>query len=335
MLWVSAVADCDTGSKGMTMSERGWLVTTVLLCAVLAAPAALPALLEHGRGVPHLGAWASALVCALAGSICLFVSTGFVVRHSIPTWCRCVSAASLAAFGPLAVSSTLYQTWANLALAAAVLAVTVSLTDMALLRWSLGLFMTAAACALDATALVWPIGCLWSVLSYRQSRGYAMALLAAGVGGVFLARLSGWPVLTGYRIQGAPYALHRDVVMLMPVIVLGLVGLTRCREWRRPGPGTQAKSFLLSWAVMGIFALLIAVCGWSMNVRLAVLGLWWLMPVGLAELTQMLASEVSRGSVVRRLGIVSVAVVAALSLVGFRGWCDGLLLMLYLLIERG
>jgi len=317
------------------MSERGWLVATVLFCAVLAAPAALPVLFEQGRGAFHLGVWATALACTLAGSVCLFVSTGLASRRGIPAWCRCVSAASLAAFGPLAASSTLCQTWANFALVAMVLAVTVSLADSVPLRWSVGLFMTAVACALDATALVWPIGCLWSGLTCRQGRRYALAVLAAGIAGTLVACLSGWPVLTGYRMHGAVYALHRDVVVLMPVIVLGLAGYARGRVWRGPGSGGGADGWLLGWAAASVCALLMVVLGGPLNVRLAGLGLWWLMPAGLAELAQMWTSDSGRRSVVRHLGMLSTAVVAALALAGLRGWCDGLLLALYLLTEHG
>jgi hypothetical protein len=77
------------------------------------------------------------------------------------------------------------------------------------------------------------------------------------------------------------------------------------------------------------------VLGGPLNVRLAGLGLWWLMPAGLAELAQMWTSDSGRRSVVRHLGMLSTAVVAALALAGLRGWCDGLLLALYLLTERG
>ncbi len=308
------------------MPERGWLMATVMLCAVLAAPAVLPFLLEQGKGDIYLGAWATTLACTLAASVCLFVSTGFIGWQGIPAWCRCLSAASLAALGPLAVNSTLYHTRADLALAAVVLAVTASLADSACLRWPVGLMMTAVACGLDATALVWPIGCLWSGLAYRQGRMIAVALLAAGIGGIFVANLLGWPVLTGYRTQVAFYALHRDVVVLMPIIVLGLAGLPRSRQRRRLGPDARADGCVLGWAAVSVCAMLMAVSGCPVNVRLAALGLWWLMPVGLAELAQMLTRVPHRRSVARDVGMLLALVVAALFLSGLRGWWNGVLL---------
>jgi len=317
------------------MPERGWLMATVLLSALLAVPASLPIILEQGRGEFYLAAWVTALLCTIIGSVCLFVSTRSALSRDIPAWCRCVSAASLAAFGPLAVGSTMYQTRASLAMAALVLAVSANLASSQLLRWTVGLLMTAIACALDATALIWPIGCVWSGLARRQGDKNAWVLLVAGMAGMFIAWLLGYPVLTGYRMQGAIYALHREVVILMPIVVLGLAGITRLRGRRTEGTRNRTDGYLLGWVVTGMCVLLLAVLGCPVNVRLCVLGLWWLMPIGLAELAQMLTSDVRRRSVVRRIGILLSAVLVVLSVAGMCGWRDGVLLTLYLLTEHG
>lgn len=310
-------------------------MATFLLCALLAAPASLPVILEQGQGEFHLWVWVTALVCTLIASVCLFVSTRLALGRDIPAWCLCVSSASFAAFGPLAVSSTVCQIQANLGMAALALAMSVGLTRARLLRWTVGLLLAALACSLDATALVWPIGWLWSGLARRQGRQYALVLLLAGVAGIVWDRMLGHPALTGYRMQGAIYLLHRDVVLLMPIIVLGVGGLARFRNCRRAEHRGRANAYMVGWAVASVCALLLAVLGCPVNVRLCVLGMWWLMPTGLSELVQMLTSDVSRRLVVRRIGFLVSAMLAMLSIAGLCGWRDGLLLAVYLLVERG
>jgi len=81
--------------------------------------------------------------------------------------------------------------------------------------------------------------------------------------------------------------------------------------------------------------LLAGVLGFAVNVRLAVLGLWWLMPNGLAELAALLQGRLTDDRITRTVGLLVALAIVALAVPGLLAWRGGMLMGLYLLPGGG
>lgn len=314
------------------MKDRGWLVTTVLLGGVLAAPAALPVAVLHGKGEFTILEWLPGFLAVWLAAVGLFISTSRPTWEGVPAWCRGIAALSLAALAPLAAMSNQHNTQADLALLAMAAAVVLHLRAQSS-RWqTAGVLLTAVACGLDATAFILPLGWFWSGLRSKTGHAQAWTLVFAGLGGLVIGRLVGLPMLSGYRIQQSAYAIHRDVAVILVVLALGLAGYAQARFPRRP---THPGWWLPGWAAVSVCVLLAGVLGFAVNVRLAALGLWWLMPNGLAELAALLQGRLTDDRITRTVGLLVALAIVALAVPGLLAWRGGMLMGLYLLPGGG
>ncbi len=311
------------------MARRGWLVAVVVLGAGLAAPAALPMALLHGKGDFSTLGWLSGFLCAWLAAVGLYVSTSGVTWRRTPDWCRGVAALSLAALAPLAATSSQHHVQADLALLAAVSVVTLSLAGESRMARAGVVWMTAVACGLEATALILPLGWFWAGIRSKTGSNQVWTMVFGGLAGLVVGRLVGLPMLSGYHIQPAAYAIHRDLVVLLVVLVLGLAGYAAARF---PRGTSQPDWWLPGWAAVSTCALLVCVLGEPVNVRLCVLGLWWLMPQGLTDLAALLAGRRPNDRPARVAGLLVALAVMALALPGLLAWKNAMLLAMYLMV---
>ena len=334
------------------VTGRKWIILTAVACVALAGLAALAAVFLR-QGELHIGPWLLAAGAAWVGALCLFkgeTGSGLRCRNSPegaayernpspspppPAWCRSVAAMSLAALAPLVMESNLHGVMADAALVSLALAVAVSHAAGGAGPAAAGAVLTGVACALDATALLWPIGCAWAALARRSDRRHACVLLAAGGVGVIVATLAGWPRWTGHVHRLAVHAIHRDLTFLLPVLMLGGAGYACAWRRLRTRAGEPAPLRLTGWAGAGTLALVLALIGWPVNVRLCVLPFWWWMPVGLSDLAETSRDRRKQYQVVRFVGLLSCAVLVALSWAGVKRWLDGPLIALYLVTSNG
>ena len=230
----------------------------------------------------------------------------------------------------MAADSIVISQRANVAWAAAVLALLAATAGRTSVRWIGGIGLTALACASDATAVVWPIGFVWSSLSGRARRSYALVILAAGAAGVAFNLLSGRPALTGYRFQSSAYALHRDLMVMMPVVLLGLAAVVRRMPISSAADREREPVWVAGWMSAGMIATLAVLVGAPLNVRLAVLPFCWQVPTGLSELTRGLRTSGPAECVVRRLFWAFVLLLLLMCWPAVHRWMQGWLLLLFL-----
>ena len=165
--------------------------------------------------------------------MCLLLSGRRLVTHSVRPWCWAVAAVSLAALAPLAVESNLYRARADGAFVA--MAVGVVLAGSGKRRASTigGALMAGVACGLDATAIVWPIGWAWAAVARRRGGGPAALVVAASACGVVIAWWGGWPMLATSGLPTAAYSIHRDLTLLLPILVIGGAGYAKANPASR------------------------------------------------------------------------------------------------------
>jgi len=311
------------------MQERGWLLLTIVLGVLLASTAALPETLARHKGEFEWEEWGLAVALSVAVAAVVFLSTGRSSQWAVPAWCRCLAALGLAMLVPLANTSSLYHRQADLALLVGALALAGGLADSHLIRWCLGIPLAALACGLEACFWIWPIGYMWSSWSYRRERLYGFMLMAAAMTGIWVAVVLGRSLLTGYRFYESAYALHRDLLLLAPVLILGYAGYARTYlntsmcfpdERLRPLP-----------VAMTIVALMMILAGQPLNVRLIVLPLWWYVPEGIEELAGMIEGDSGRPRLCRYMGFAALLALVVLAWPGLRAWQDGVWLGLYVM----
>ena len=315
--------------------DRKWILWTTAASAALAMLGALPAAFAAGHGEPPAHDWLLGAFAACTGAWCLLVSTRGHQQDRTRAWCPSVAAMSLAALAPLAVESNLHGAMADGAFLLSVVALAIGSGGGGAIRMAAGAITAGAACAFDATALLWPLGCVWSAFSRQRGQGYAWVMLGGGVTGVMIAWLARWPLLTGHGSPGTVYAIHRDAALLLPVLALGWGGWAVVSRPARISVGEPASLWTPGWASLGVLGLVLVLIGVPLQVRICVLPFWWCMPSGLNDLAQMISDGSGARSLTRWVGRLSWLVVIALSWVGLRRWLDGLLLGAYLLTANG
>lgn len=312
------------------MSGRGWLWLTILGCGVLAAPAALPGALDHRKGEFQVSEWLPTVLCFWVASAALLVAATGVFGRSTPAWSRILAALAMAALAPLAVEETQYHLQSAAAFVAIVLAVGAGLSETWWVRGPISAILTAVSCGLDATGFLWPLGVLCAGGGRGGARACGACLLIAGVVGVVVGRTIGLSSLTGHSYDGVAYSLHRDLLVCLPVVVLGAAGLARSRRGDA-GDGVQT---LAVYAAFGLAAMLPIILGIRLNVRMAALALWWLAPLGLTDLGEMIARRRERPAIVGAFGGLSVLAVLVLAWPGVSAWFNAVLLAAAVLLAR-
>ncbi len=311
------------------MQHRSENILVITAAAVLAALGALPGAYDSVQGL-HIRDWAMGTAASLVAAIALLHAADREGRNHSPFRYRAIVAASLAMLAPVATSASEASTLANLAFAAT--ALTAALASFDLRGWRMvGITVTVGlACASDITGLLWPLGYLWAACSQRRDIGRAGWLCAVALCSVFAGRVIGIPMLQSERNILGIHASHRDMVILLPVFMIGLAGymrqgrlhISRCRADRVPWPAGWIGVAFLGLAV-------VLVCG-LLDARICMLAFWWWMPAGCVTLPETLASGKARGRLVRGVGWLSVLVLAMLFYSGPRQWLDGVLLAVYL-----
>ncbi|MBP7933221.1 MAG: hypothetical protein KA354_01120 [Phycisphaerae bacterium] len=304
------------------MVGRASLWLTIVTCGLLAAPAALPGALDHRKGEFDLAEWLPVFLCFWVASAALLVSTARVFGRSTPAWSRIAAAMAMAALVPLAVEETQHHLQAAAAFVVTALAVWAGLATGWWLRTPLGFVFTAASCGLDATGFVWPLGVLCAGTRRGGPFVRGVGLLIAGSLGCIAGRLIGLPALTGYSHDGVAYALHRDLLLCLPVVVLGAAGLARCRRSDDEG----SVRALTGCAAISLLAILPIVLGFPLNVRLVVLAVWWFAPLGMTDAADMLSRRRERPAIEAMLGALSILAVLGLSWPGVSAWFNAVLL---------
>lgn len=312
------------------MSGRGWLWLTILGCGLLAAPAALPGALDHRKGEFRLAEWLPTFLCLWAASGAFLIAVSGTFERSTPVWSRVVAALAMAALAPLAVEETQYHLQSAAAFVAIVLAVGAGLSETWWVRGPVSAILTAVSCGLDATGFLWPVGVLCGGGRWSGARACGTCLLIAGVLGAVVGRAIGLPMFTGYSYDGVAYSLHRDLLVCLPVVVLGAAGLARSRQGGSGG-GAQV---LAVYAAFGLIAILPIILGIRLNVRMVVLALLWLVPLGLTDLAEMIARGRERPTIVRSLGGLSLLAVVVLAWPGVSAWFNAVLLAAAVLLTR-
>ena len=312
------------------MSGRGWLWLTIVACGLLAAFAVLPGAMEHRKGEFEIAEWLPVFLCFWIASGVFLAGANRVFGGSTSAWSRCVAALAMAAFAPLAVAETQQHLQAAAAFLVAVLAVAAAQSERWWIRSPVSAVLTAAGCGLDATALLWPLGVMCSGGGRGGARACGACFVIAGVLGVVVGRAIGLPSLTGYTDHGVAYVLHRDLLVCLPVVVLGAAGLARSRQG---GSGHNVKP-LVAFAAVSLMALLAVILGIRLNVRLTVLALWWLAPLGLTDLAEMIARRREGPTIVRSLGCLTALAVLGLCWPGVSGWFDAVLLAAAVLMAQ-
>lgn len=208
--------------------------------------------------------------------------------------------------------------------------------------WGLGAAMTTLACFLDATALTLPVAAGW--LSFRGigRRKAGVALCLTGVAGVAAAVLFGWP-LTPVRHTHDAWACHRDLVRLLPVLMVGLgawLGRGSAAMVGGEAIGTAveavdggAAALANAWAGASLVALGMVVVGLPVTPATATLGLWCWVPAGLTDLRRLLSPNGYQPGrrCAQLLAAACIAAGVGFSLPASQRWLDGALLGLYVL----
>ena len=318
------------------MRASRWIAVTVL-AAALAVIAALPAAFNSDEGVQpvKLLIAASAVLLTAAG---LVISRRVLTPGDAPYWPWLVSGLLLAALAPGAVESLSQNASGDAGLAATALAVMLASLPSRLPVTVLAASLTALACAFDATAVVWPVGCAWAAAVHRHQRRFAGVILAAGVAGLILGRVCGWPTFVMADVQGAAAAIHRDLVHLLPVVMLGAVGFAVGHLDQSSREGNPAAQRLSGWTAAATFGLALTVLGAPLDVRICTLPFWWWLPTGLRELRRVLGlapvgQRCGTGQVFlpRMVAVLSCLLLGALLRPGLTHLWDGLLLWFYTL----
>ncbi len=317
------------------MRASRWIAVTVL-AAAMAVIAALPAAFNSDEGVQPVKLLIAASAVLLTAA-CLVISRRVLTPDDAPYWPWLVSALLLAALAPGAVESVSRNASGHAGLAATALAVMFASLPSRLWVTVLATSLTALACALDATAVVWPVGCAWAAAAHRRQRGFGGVILAAGLAGSILGRVCGWPTFVMADMQGTA-AIHRDLIHLLPVVMLGLVGFAIEKSDQSTRETNPTALRLSGWTAAATFGLALNVLGAPLDVRICTLPLWWWMPAGLRELGRTLGAApvgkrcgTGQAFVTRAVTVLCCLLLGALLRPGLTRIWDGLLLWFYVL----
>ena len=310
------------------ISSRRQIAATIVVGFALAATGSLTSAFDVDAGL-DLVAWAIASCTAVIVMSCVLATAPTSSGDASNGWPRVATVLAIAAWIPYAAESVCHRELADVSLAATAIAVALWLRRGNLWLTMLAAAATGLACACQITAAIWLIAGVLSALSSRDNRARAGIVLAAGAAGVVVGRLVGWPMLSGYDVHGPASAMHRDLAILMPAVLLGLVGYSK--GLANSGRVTARTSWLLDWTGVATACLLLAVWGVPLDVRLCVLPLFWWMPVALAELARLLGAGAQPDLTLRAVGLLSCAVLASLAVTGVLRLADGPLLAVHIL----
>ncbi len=325
------------------MTHRHRLILTLVVAAGLAMPAAVLATMGHHQGRLDWVSWGIESLCAWGAALCLLAS-GSGVKPGSLRGSGITAACMLAAWAPLTATAAPHPPSASGAFLAIALAAAVAGRSRGVLSSAGVVLLSVLACSLDATAVLWPIGLAWSAWAMGRYRFIATAALALSLLAVIAGVASDRSSLGSARLIGGGYALHRDMMALLPVVALGLVPFMRMRTGRPRG----SCWWLWGWTSASLVGLLAVTASLPLQARLVVLPLWWLLPRGLEDLRRLARAPgpyssaektSSRGAQPPRALATSatlnrvVAILSALVLIGlatpaFRLWSDSLLLTL-------
>ena len=317
---------------------------------VLAVPATIVCLFNL-KGVPVVTVFGVRVLSTIGVAWCLSLLPVARRFGGVPTWIAFLSVTALA---PLAVESLVFHVRSEIAWLALGLAVVVSHGKPGARALSLSLAVVACIC--DATALIWPLGCLLGALTDRRLRVEAAAMLLLSLLAVVVMMGLGQPTTPVERLLVQVHGLHRDLTLLLPVLVLGSFG------WMTSGVARDDLSRLKGTAGVAMVALVLILLGVPLSVRVCVLPFWWWMPAGWAELASLkngkhpvrlpAATQETREtpnsreapgranskqhlcyaerSIPRAVGWLGTVLLLALVWPGLRQWLDGALLVLFL-----
>ncbi len=188
-------------------------------------------------------------------------------------------------------------------------------------------------------ALLFPYG----AESVAHSIGSDMVIFATVVA-FALARRRGAPPLAGVvvvgwcaaglfllfcRAGGGLAGVHRDLTILLPLLLLGAAGFAKARSEKIES--NKSSSYMLSWTAIALACLCLLIMGLPLDVRLCVLPVLWWVPLGVAELGAITIGSQRKYPPLRAVGILSTVVVGCLLYPSVLRWLDGPLIAVYFL----
>ena len=311
------------------MSTSQWTITTLLACAGLAALGAIPHAFHTPTGLV-VGQWAVSVLAALVAAACLLACNDARSPTTDTRIARTLTALTLAALAPLAVEATARMEPSHASFAAVALSVVLTQGSPRIVRWLGAAAMAGLATAMDVTAILWPLGAAWASIAYRRRIGANLLLLAAAAVGLATAAILGSPLLTASRLRVANYAVNRDLLLFMPLILPGLAGYAAHAFAGVPRDQRARRHWLAGWTATGIIALFLTLVGFPLNLRLCVLPFCWWAPAGLRELTSITRDPQSPPAL-KCIGSLSCLLLALFALHATHAWLQAPLLALHLL----
>ncbi|MBI4578977.1 MAG: hypothetical protein HY718_04695 [Planctomycetes bacterium] len=305
------------------MQPAGRTIMAALGIGLLAAIATMTSAVDPAEGVVRPLRLVVGLVSVLAAA----GVTGAAAGRAWPrggAWVCWLVAGSMAALVPLAVESCPNVNRADLGLLAAAIAA----SGLAGRRKNavIGPTATAAACALSPTALILPIGVAYARWSSPHSSKNAVVGLATGLVGTVIGWWTG-----GLGPPANAYAVGRDLLVVLPVALIGAAGL----EWRSPRVSAStlrpaSAGCRQAWGCLAAVGLGLVALGAPLDPRILVLPFWTLMPVGLDRLGMLIRCRHGRqAAVAARLAFACGLIVALLAAPAARRLGDGLLLLVH------
>lgn len=313
------------------MSRTGHIPKAARCAAAIAGLALLsaPGALRVAFVPPDAISMRAAVLATTAGAGCAALL--FVCQRAtcdLPTWCLAVSAASLAALLPVANESAPNIETAYAALFGVSLAVAVFRFRPTAGRASAAAALTAGAIALDPTSSAWALGWAWASLAARRVQAAVVAAAAVAAGLLIRLLANGIGVA---RTGPDPFAVRDDLTLLMPVALVGGIGLASMRRCHAVG---ARPAWLAAWVGASIAGVFAALLGLPATVPVLLLPFWWTAPFGLLELSRMLFS--ARSSRLSRIcAAVVLVMTVALGAPAARRWLEGIAIALYSVLPAG
>lgn len=278
----------------------------------------------------RVGDWLARFASFAVAALALLLSTDHKRREGPAFWCWSASALSLAALAPVAMESSGRMPLPGIGFVLAAVTTAISARATGALATTAAAAGMAGAAACGLTGMLWPLGYAWAAIGLGQRVRRGIVLLVAAMIGAIAGRALGWPAFAGGRTISSVHAAHRDMMILLPVILVGLAGYAR--GCRRPEPMCRKAGvpWLAGWTGAAVIGLGVALAGGPLDVCTCVLPFWWWAPTGLADLADVVTASRTRGWALRGIGWASGLVLAVLAIGSAGRWLDGPLLALYL-----
>lgn len=313
------------------MRDRLRVIPIAMAVAVVAAIGAVPGAFDTDEGVHHTR-W------AIDGALGLIVALGLLVRpdhreRQPGSGCLAVSALLVAGLLPLATESSGGEP--AKALAVMVIAAGIATVGRVAPRHERYLLTGAAliASGLDASALLWPLSILLAAWAEKRGRRLGVLLMTAGIAGAVI----------GWKLRGAPapelpygnfgYAVGRDLLRVIPVVMLGLAGCLSMRHRARGATHEGPRSGWGLWATMSGIGLLAGMVGLPFNVRLGLLPLALMVPRGLSDLAILIRRQPQSTPLLRLCAYPAAILLAGFAWHSSQAWMDGVLMLFYLIVD--